>query len=279
MNSTFFAIFQIAENARFLELEVVKPVILCFLYNKKRGKWPFLNMVMRGLFFRKEKFFSEKRGFWPNFTVIVRGLFQSVVFFKEIPGVFANFHGDIEGVKKIPQNSGTFCRFQMNRWGGNFSWEVFPKNFSGFLYRIERDDEGTFLKSRNFAWVQLYMWSNFCWSFFGAKGHFSGCIWEDIFWTGIFSKKFRGFLPIFRLYMRGLFEACVIIVRFKPYKWENFFENFPKKFRGKWPFLNGYIEGLFWKVWEKDLFLTFQWEGFFESLSRKIRGFLAFCNV
>ena len=115
MNSTFFAIFQIAENARFLELEVVKPVILCFLHNKKRGKWPFLNMVMRGLFFRKKKFFSEKRGFWPNFTVIVRGLFQSVVFFKEIPGVFANFHGDIEGVKKIPQNSETFCRFQMNR--------------------------------------------------------------------------------------------------------------------------------------------------------------------
>ena len=148
-----------------------------------------------------------------------------------------------------------------------------------FLAQFHGDSEGTFLKSRYFIRAQPYMWSNFCWSFFGAKGHFSGCIWEDIFWTGIFSKKFRGFLPIFRLYMRGLFEACVIIVRFKPYKWENFFENFPKKFRGKWPFLNGYIEGLFWKVWEKALFLTFQWEGFFESLSRKIRGFLAFCNV
>ena len=133
MNSTFFAIFQIAENARFLELEVVKPVILCFLHNKKRGKWPFLNMVMRGLFFRKKKFFSEKRGFWPNFTVIVRGLFEIKIlypgpalyvkqflliffrgkrpffrlymrghfldwyFFEEIPGVFADFQTVYEG--------------------------------------------------------------------------------------------------------------------------------------------------------------------------------------
>ena len=198
-----------------------------------------------GTFFQEGKFFSEKRGFWPNFTVIVRGLFQSVVFFKEIPGVFADFQTVYEGVKKIPKIPGHFAFFKWIDEEGNFSWEVFPKNFSGFLYRIERDDEGTFLKSRNFAWVQLYMWSNFCWSFFGAKGHFSGCIWEDIFWTGIFSKIFRGKWPILNLYMRGLFEERVIIVRFKPYKWEIFFENYPRKFRGKRPFLNGYIEGLF----------------------------------
>ena len=85
MNSTFFAIFQIAENARFLELEVVKPVILCFLHNKKRGKWPFLNMVMRGLFFRKIKIILEQRGFFLFFMVLVGQPFESVVFFKEFP--------------------------------------------------------------------------------------------------------------------------------------------------------------------------------------------------
>ena len=35
--------------------------------------------------------------------MIVRGLFQSVVFFKEIPGVFADFQTVYEGVKKIPK--------------------------------------------------------------------------------------------------------------------------------------------------------------------------------
>ena len=68
-----------------------------------------------GTFFRKKNYFQKKRGFWPNFTVIVRGLFQSVVFFKEIPGVFADFQTVYEGVKKNPKNSGAFCLFQTNR--------------------------------------------------------------------------------------------------------------------------------------------------------------------
>ena len=68
-----------------------------------------------GTFFQEGKIFFRKAWFLAQFHGDSEGAFSVSSFFKEIPGVFANFHGDIEGVKKIPQNSETFCRFQMNR--------------------------------------------------------------------------------------------------------------------------------------------------------------------
>lgn len=69
---TFYRHFQKCRKRQILVHKTIKPVILCFLHNKKRGKWPFSNMVMRGLFLRKKKFLKKA-------------------------GFLARFHGDSEG--------------------------------------------------------------------------------------------------------------------------------------------------------------------------------------
>ena len=71
-----------------------------FLFNKFRGIWPFLDMVMRGLCFSKKKimrksgflaqkhgdsegtflqkkFLKKFRGKWPFSNLVMRGLFKS----------------------------------------------------------------------------------------------------------------------------------------------------------------------------------------------------------
>ena len=63
-----------------------------------------------GTFFQEGKIFFRKAWFLAQFHGDSEG--QSVVFFKEIPGVFADFQTVYEGVKKIPKIPGHFAFFK-----------------------------------------------------------------------------------------------------------------------------------------------------------------------
>ena len=67
-----------------------------FLFNKFRGIWPFLDMVMRGLCFSKKKIL-KKSGFLAQKHGDSEGTFSPGSFSEEIPGQMAIFKSGNEG--------------------------------------------------------------------------------------------------------------------------------------------------------------------------------------
>ena len=112
--------FGISRKCQFSALKTIKPFIFCFLYNKKRGKWPFSNMVMRGLFLSK-KIFLIKAGFLAQKHGDSEGVFSDRIFLKKFRGFLPIFRLYMRGFKKIPKIPGHFAFFKRIDEEGNLS--------------------------------------------------------------------------------------------------------------------------------------------------------------